>query len=328
LPYDRVKVAKNPQYWDASAVDLKEVDFLPIEDTNTGMNLYKAGDVDVSIGGSVPQPFIKQFRGVKGDFFVGPATSAIFYVFNSTKKPFDDVRVRRAMDYAVDKQAIVDAKGNGQVAQWRLTPTFPGYSPQYTSRYDPAEGKRLLAEAGYPNGVDSNGQRLRIPILFPTNPGIKQIGELLKSFWERNLGIEVELQNQEGKVYEQALGKGQFDGMIFVNFSADYMDPDTYLELFTSGSPINGGWKNSKFDELVSQANGELDPAKHLSLLAEAEDYLMSNQVFVPIYIGVWSFVKQPYVMGVENNLFDKHPLKFTWIDPQWRNHSPTTGRS
>jgi ABC-type oligopeptide transport system substrate-binding subunit len=328
LPYDHIKVVKNLQYWDAASVDLKEINFLPIEDRVTGLSLYKAGDIDFCIGGAVPQSFIQQYRGVKQDFIVGPATSAVFYVFQTTNKPFDDLRVRRALDLAVDKQAIADSKRNGQIGQWRLTPTFPGYSPQYTSHYDPAQAKRLLAEAGYPNGTNSAGQKLHVPILFPTNDGLKQTGELLKSFWEENLGIEVELQNQEAKVYTQALSQGRFDGMIFVNFSADYMDPDTYLEIFLSNSPLNGGWKSAKYDDLVNSANAEIDPAKHLQLLADAEDFLMQNQVFVPVYIGVWSYVKKPYVMGVENNLFDKHPLRFMWIDPQWQNHLPVSGRS
>ena len=324
MPYDHIKVVKNPQYWDSASVDLKEVTFLPIEDRVTGMNLYKAGDVDLSIGGSVPQSFIKQYRDSKRDFSVGPATSVIFYIINSTDKPFDDVRVRRALDLAADKQAIADAKGNGQVAQWRITPTFPGYSPQYTSGYDPDTAKKLLAEAGYPKGTDNSGRKLHVTINYFTDEGVKQIGELLKSQWERNLGIEVELTNQEAKVYIPNVGQMKYHGIAVLNFSADYMDPNTYLELFRSESGYNGGWKSTKYDELVDKANAELDTAKHLEFLAQAEDELMPNQAIIPIYIGVWSFVKKPYVKGVQNNLFDKHPLKFTWIDTQWQSHQAT----
>jgi oligopeptide transport system substrate-binding protein len=147
---------------------------------------------------------------------------------------------------------------------------------------------------------------------------------LLKAHWERNLGIEVELINQEAKVYQDNLAQLKYEGVGFLNFSADYMDPNTYLSLFTSDQPYNGGWKSTKYDELVTKADADLDSATHLQLLAEAEDYLMQNQPIIPIYVGVWSFVKKPYVVGVQNNLFDKHPLKFTWIDTQWQNHGAT----
>ena len=321
MPYDNIRVVKNSHYWDAASVDLKEVTFLPIEDRVTGMNLYKSGSVDVGIGGSVPQSFIKQYRDNKRDFSVGPATSVVFFIINSTNKPFDDIRVRRALDLAADKQAIADAKGNGQVPQWRITPTFPGYSPQYASHYDPDTAKKLLSEAGYPNGADNSGQKLHLSINYFTDEGIKQIGELLKAQWERNLGIEVELRNQEARVYLQNVAQMKYQGVAVLNFSADYMDPNTYLELFRSDSPYSGGWKSTKYDELVDKANAELDTGKHLELLAEAEDELMPNQAIIPIYIGVWSFVKKPYVKGIQNNLFDKHPLKFTWIDTQWQSH-------
>src|SRR5581483_4033105 len=205
MPYDHVLLTKNPRYWDAASVDLQQVNFLPIEDRVTGMSLYKSGNVDVSTGGSVPTSFVGALRNNKRDLIIGPATTVVFYVFNTTAKPFDDVRIRRALDLSVDKQAIVDVKGNGQVPQWRLTPTFPDYAPQHTGRYDPAEGKRLLAAAGYPNGIGPNGAKLHLSITYATNEGLKQTGELLKSFWENNLGIEVELQNMEAKVYQQAL---------------------------------------------------------------------------------------------------------------------------
>src|SRR5262249_26271107 len=132
---------------------LEKVVFIPVEDLSTGLNLYKAGEVYTMQTGSIPPAFIKTLKNKK-DYEKGSIFFTYYYSLNISRKPFDDVRVRKALNLAIDKRAITDKlMGKGDVpATAFVPPGVAGYPQIKGPEYNPEEARKLLAEAGYPNG--------------------------------------------------------------------------------------------------------------------------------------------------------------------------------
>jgi len=143
-----VRVRKNPYYWDRDRVKLEEIHFLPIESMTTEERMFRDGQIDMTLSGYIPPEKIEWYRqNLPEQMFINPVYITYFYMLNTTVKPLDDVRVRRALALSIDRQAIVDnvTKG-GQIPAYALNPTNPdGYTPDTFLAYDIAEAKRLLA---------------------------------------------------------------------------------------------------------------------------------------------------------------------------------------
>ncbi|HWP43541.1 MAG TPA: peptide ABC transporter substrate-binding protein [Blastocatellia bacterium] len=334
-PYDKIVLAKNPNYFEADLVALDEITVLPINDNTTSVNLYKAGEVDAMSANAIPQPFIPVLRRDKRDFHITPSLGTYFYLINTKKPPFDNLLLRYALNMATDKEAITEFLGAGQTPAATLVPPIEGYrSPSSLEvsvggktldilSYDPAAARELLAKAGFPNGVGPDGRRLRVEIMFNTLEAHKQIAEIVQQQWRRNLNIEVTLVNQEWKVYLETLDNLHYAGVARRGWIGDYVDPNTFLDLFVTGSVNNGsGWTDPRYDRLLKEANATTDPEERARLLTECEEYLLKAMPFVPIYTYSWFYLRKPYVRGMEANLRDEHPFKYVWIDPSWRPES------
>ena len=313
---DRFVLARNPRYRDAVHVRLDRVVAYSVDDLSTAANLYKAGRLDWNTSGYVPAPFQPVMRRY-ADFRNTPFQAVYFYSVNVTRRPLDDVRVRRALNLAVDREAIARDLLKGTRTAWGgMTPQgYPGSVAPPGLRHDPARAREWLARAGFPGG---RGFR-RIAILFSTSEDHRRIAEAVQAMWTRELGIPVELQNMEFGSTLQAMSGLQYD-VARRSWIGDYLDPSTFLEIMRSGSGNNRtGWSDPRYDRLLRAAGAEPDAARRLRVLATAESLLLADGPVIPIYHYATAELVKPWVRGIWSNALDTHPLKDVWIDRAWR---------
>ncbi|MBI5836539.1 MAG: peptide ABC transporter substrate-binding protein [Candidatus Eisenbacteria bacterium] len=315
-PGDRIVLEKNLRYWDAARVRLDRVECYAIEDLNTSMSLYRSGAVDWNPSGYVPTGYIPHLRRF-ADLSAGPFQGTYYYSMNVTRKPFDDPRVRLALNLALDRDAIANKLLRGTRAPWgNITPRgYPGYEAPAGYGHDPARARRLLAEAGYPGG---RGMR-RIEILITTSEDHRRIAEAIQGMWRSELGVDVAVSNQEWGSYLEATTSLRYD-VARRSWLGDYLDPNTFLAALRGGDDNNRtGWADPGYDRLLDAAAAEPDPALRLEMLARAEAVALERGPILPIYhLRVYEMIK-PYVRGLETNVLDIQELKYVWIDHSWR---------
>ena len=242
-----------------------------------------------------------------------PQLTTYYYMVNTTRKPVNDVRVRKALALALDREEITRvATAAGEVPAYSLVPpAMPGYKGQPFPQRNPELARKLLAEAGYPGGRGFPP----LEIHYNTDQGHQAIAELARKQWQRELGINVTLRNEEWASAQNT--QQQMDYMLSRrSWTGDYLDPNTYLDLFvTNGENNSTGFSNAEYDKLIADAAREPDEAKRMQMLERAERILTDQLPIIPIYYYVSRNLVRPYVRGWYNNLQDMHPLNTIWID-------------
>ncbi len=315
---NRFVLVPNERYWDRAGVKLDRVVALPVEELSTATNLYKAGVVDWNPSGYVPKqvvPFVRHYK----DFSGGPYHGTYFYSMVVTKKPFDNVWVRRALNAATDRAAIAEHVLKGTVMAWGgIAPQgYAGYAPPPQLEYDVAYARECLAKAGYPGGKGFPP----IEILFNTSEDHRRIAEAVQAMWKRDLGIQVTLSNQEWASYLAATTSRNYD-VARRSWIGDFGDPMTFLDMWiTDAGNSRTGWSNAEYDGLIRRATVEVDPVERLRMLARAEEILLSDGPVIPVYHYAETSLIKPYVQGIHSTVLDVHPLKGVWIDHAWRSH-------
>jgi len=309
-PQQHLFVVKNAKYWDAKNVKLKSIKFLPIEDNKTAYNMYKNGEMDWNTG--VALDLLDEIK-LRKDYMVAPQVATYYYIFNTTRKPTDNVLVRKALAMAIDTTTLVEkvTKG-GQIATSAMVPAMEGYTPAKGNPYNVEEAKKLLAEAGYPNGKGFP----KLTILYNTNDGHKKIAEFVQEQWKNNLGIEVSLKNEEWKTFLDTRSNSHDFVVARAGWVGDYLDPNTFLDMFIVGSGNNDGlYNNAKYDELVRKAMTMPSGKERLAVLGEAEKLLLDqDQAVAPFY----HYVEQHLIDtnkwgGWYNNPLGIHNWKFIY---------------
>lgn len=314
---DRIRLRKNPLYWDADNVRLDVVDALAVESYTTGVNMYLNDQVEWAV--SPPSALIPVLEK-RSDYHAQPSLIIYFYRFNVTRPPFDDPvkgkLVRQALNQTINKKQLVERvlKAGQKPARSMVPPGLVGYTSAECGPYDVQAARRLLAEAGYPDGKGIE----KIELLYNTSEGHREIAEVIASEWEQ-IGIRVQLRNLEWSSYQAAVDSLQYQ-VARAGWIGDYPDPNTFLDMFISeGNHNQTGWGNAKYDELISAAARENDPARRMQLLHDAEVILMDELPVIPIYSYVSVNLVKPYVKGFHANAQDLHPLNAIWIDKEAR---------
>lgn len=312
---DRIRLVKNPHYWNAENVRLEVIDAMAVESYQTNLNMYMTGQLDWIP--AVPVEVIPELKkNWQSDYSPEPFLASYYYIVNVTRPPLDDPQVRRALHMAIDKKQIVEKVTRaGQPPSRSIVPkaieTAGNYSPAKTDPYDPEGARRLLDEAGFPRGEGFP----KIIILYNTAETHKAIAEVIQHQWKQNLGIDVSLQNKEWQSYIDSRRQGDFY-IARAGWIGDYADPITFLQLFETGNPSNHTkWSNEQYDELLEAARNEPDEAERAELLRRAEAILMEHLPVFPIYSYVDPNMVRPYVKGWYRNLLDTHPLDAVWIE-------------
>jgi ABC-type oligopeptide transport system substrate-binding subunit len=319
-PYDRLVYVRNPHYWDAANVKLDRITFYPLEDATTMMNLYKAGEVDALYNHIPPAAWIDHLRTTK-DHMDRPECAIDYYMFNTTKPPMDDIRVRKAFNMAIDKVGLAAYQRTIKpLTAFSPEGIFPGYPQPAGDPFDPERARTLLAEAGY---RDASGRYdpaafpiAEVELTYNTTERNRQIAEFVQAQWKQNLSLTVPLKNMEWKTFLDYRAKLEYKGVARTGWVCDYMDPYTFLDLFTTKTGDNGtGWSTGEYVKAVHDANREPDPQKRYQLLAKAEKILLDAQPVIPLATSSTNWMRKPYVKGMHPNPVTIHAWKFVYIE-------------
>ncbi len=323
LPYSEVVVERDPLYWDAANVHLDEIHFFVSADNPTSLNLYKVGEADAVLNHAVPNAWLRVVRPKK-DYMDGAEAAIAFININVTKPPMNDLRVRRAFNMAIDK--INYAKSRlitKPLSAFTPEGIFVGYPQPKGEGFDPEQARKLLGEAGFSvtKQADGSFQCKAFPVgevelIFNTNSSNKSMAEFMQAQWKQNLGITVPLRSMESKTYLSARSKLEYKGFAIGLWSADYMDPFTFLGLFSTPDGSNGsGWYDLKYVDMLNEANRMLDQKQRYDLLAKAEKFMLENQPVIPIETFAVNWLKKPYVKGMYPNAGSLYAWKFVYIE-------------
>jgi len=341
-PYDTLIVVRDPNNWDAANVKLDGIEFYPMDEQTTMMNLYKAGKVDALYNHTVPGAWIDVIRQFKDEYLLHPEVATEFYVMNVKKPPMDNLKVRQAFALAIDRNALAEYRKTIKPLT-DMTPEgiFPKYEAARTKVYaeklkennisqeewakrifNPEKARKLLAEAGFP--VQQNGNSFSCPtfpvdkvnITYNTAESNKAVAEFVQAQWKQNLGITISLKNLEFRTYLPLLSSVDYEGFGRRGWVGDYMDPFTFLSLYyTPANDGATGWWDPKFDKLLDEANNTVDEQKRYEKLAEAEFYVSQQQIIIPLSTNGTSWMKKPYVKGLYPNPGTLHAWKFVYIE-------------
>ena len=322
VPYDRLVLERDPMYWDTANVKLDELHFFPMTDQSSVMNLYKVGELDAVYNHAVPNPWLHVLKSKKD--YMDKGEAAIDYlIINTTKRPLDNPKVRRAFNLSIDKEAY---------AAWRrivkpltaFTPVgmFPGYPQPKGAAFNPSEGRRLLGEAGYPVVQNADGTFScpsfpvdQVEFIYNSQSSNKAVVEWMQAQWKQNLGVTVGLRNMEWKTFLEAKEKLEFKGFLRGAWGADYMDPFTFLSLFYTAGESGTGWEDPKYVAMLDKANRNPDHHERYKLLAEAEAYMLEQQPIIPIDSPSVNWLKKPYVKGMYPNPASLFAWKYIYIE-------------
>ena len=308
----KLVVEKSPTYWDAKSTKLDEIHFFAIELETTQENAFRAGQLHNIYNLHIDK--VATYKKEHADELrIKPHLASYFYRFNVNKKPCDDVRIRKALTMAIDRDSIVKnvTKGEQMASTFFTPPGVGGYTARARFKEDVGEAKKLLAQAGYPNGEGFPS----LELLYNTTEGHRIIAEAIQQMWKKNLNINVTLQNQEWKVYLDR--QRQMDYQISrAGWTGDYPDPNTFLDMWTSWSQQNQtGWSDTKYDALIRKAAITKDPEARLEVFQEAEEILMDQLPIIPIYIYTRVYALHPAVKNWHANVLDHHPWKHIDLD-------------
>jgi oligopeptide transport system substrate-binding protein len=308
---DRIRLIKNETYWDADNVALNTIDVLAIEQDATMLNVYLTGGADLidRVNTNVVREMME-----REDFTPVPYLGTYFYRVNTTKPPYDDVRVREALSLTIPRaQIATDIMKMGQVPAYGLVPPgMPGYTSAECRKEDTERARALLEEAGFPGGEGFPA----IEIHYNTSEAHAQIAQVIALAWQRDLGIRAKLRNEEWKVYLDTQNTLRFD-VSRAAWIGDYVDPNTFSDMFVTGGENNKtGWGHPEYDRLITAAAATVDPAIRLEQLRQAEELLMKELPILPIYFYVTQNVVAPRLGGYYENIQDEHfPKHWYWMD-------------
>ncbi|MCX6098287.1 MAG: peptide ABC transporter substrate-binding protein [Caldiserica bacterium] len=286
---EKMVFVKNPTYWDKDKVKLTKITYYMVEDESTALAMFQSGQLDAAA--NVPVSELPKLVA-SGDAQILPYLGTYYYLVNVTKKPFNDVRVRKALLLAINRVGITQAiTQGGEVPALAYVPygiadAVPGSDFRKASQEsfykdnDITTAKALLAAAGYPNGKGFPA----FTLLYNTSNAHKSIAEAIQQMWKKNLGITCTLKSEEWGVY--------MDDRQHLNYSVaragwigDYMDPNTFLDMWVTGGGNNDtGWSNKSYDALIAKAKATTDPKARMAALHAAEKILMTDMPILPIY--------------------------------------------
>lgn len=309
---NKIVVEKNPYYYDASIVRLNEIHYYPVSNVMTEDRMFRAGQLHLT--SSFPTQKCPMYIEEKNPTFkIDPYMGTYFYRINTENKALSDVRVRKALAYSIDRKLLVDKVTQcGQIPAYSFTPPGSnGYQPSTEIPYDPILAKELLAAAGY----SPENPFPKLEILFNTNEGHRKVALAIQQMWQNELGIEVELVNQDWKVYLSREMVGDFQ-ISRAGWIGDYEDPNTFLDLMRPNRGNNKtGWEDMDFDALIEKANTINDQNERYELLNKAEKILIENMPIIPLYTYVRVYQLSSDVKGFYPHILDHHHPKFIYLE-------------
>lgn len=282
-----------------------------ITEQSSAINAFDAGEIDIIP--ELPSNDISVLKR-RPEYKKQNGLIVYYYGLNLKQKPFDNLDFRKAIAYAIDKNEITKVLGQDDVTATSWIPQgMMGYEKDMGIKFDPTKAKEFLAKAGYTDPLKVP----KVTITFNTNENHRKIAENVQEQLKRNLGINVEIQNEEWKVYLSKLKSKKGYGIFRMSWVADYPDPDNFLNLLTSFSANNHvGWKNAKYDDLIAKGASELNTDKRKKYYDEAQKILLEEDVAaVPLYYSIRQYLVNDRIKGFKLNPLDSKPYKDVTVE-------------
>lgn len=295
-----IRYIANPNYWEGP-VPTKHLIFSITPDVQTRLAKLQTNECQI-----IPAPAPVQFEQIKKNkdltLHTVEALNVGYLAFNTEKKPFDNVLVRQALNYATDKKAIVNAVflGSASVAKSPLPPNMLGYKkdlPEYS--YDPEKAKALLKQAGLEKGFEAT--LWSMPVQRPYNPNSRRIAEMIQSDWAK-VGVKAKIVSYEWGEYLSGMRKGEHDTALF-GWMSDNGDPDNFADTLLGCDSVKTGsnaarWCDKPYDELVKKAKLVSDPAERAKLYGQAQDIFYKQAPWIPLANGKTFYATRSNVTG------------------------------
>ena len=318
VPNDHIKLVKNGQFYDAANVKIDAVNYIPNEDRGAAVKRFEAGELDMY--GDLPTEQLSDLRTKFGEQIkIGPFLGTYYYVFKTTKKPWEDLKVREAISMAIDRDYLAEKVwGNSMIPAYSFVPPgvagYKGPTLAYAgmSQLDREDAaKKILGDLGY-----SEANPLKMDIHYNTSENHKNVAIAIQSQL-KPLGVAVTLTNTDTKTHYGLLEQhGDFD-VARAAWVADYKDPENFLALCKSGTGNNyAEYSNKDYDELLAKAAAEGDAAKRMDNLAAAEAIGVTRDLcVVPLLYYSSHNIVSSKLSGWDINVMDSHPTR--WMSKQ-----------
>ncbi|MFJ7888156.1 peptide ABC transporter substrate-binding protein [Lysinibacillus xylanilyticus] len=300
---ESIVLAKNADYWDASNVDLDTVNIDMVEKEATVATKYKGGELDY-IGApfqTVDLNVIDEFKKDKS-LRIKDTASIYWYKFNTKDKIMSNANIRKALTLAIDRQKLIDnvTKGEQKPATGMIPVAVPKFEEDrgYMKDND-VDGAKAALEAGMKELGIKDPKDIKVNISFNTSEAHAAIAQYVQEEWKTKLGITSQLDNSEWQVYLEKINTGDYQ-VGRMGWVADYLDAYTFLEMFDTAKNGNNdtGWENAEYKGFLDKAIAEVDEAKRIDYLKQAEAVIMKELPVAPIYYYTnLSVVKD----GIEN---------------------------
>lgn len=298
---EKLVAARNPYYRRDDQTIIDRVVYVPIESASAELQRYASGELHMT--STVPVSQMARLKKERPDELVmAPSIATYMYTFNVNRSPFDDVRVRRALTYAIDRNIIVSYITRGeQMPAFSLTPPYvSGFDfrqPDYATWSQPERdeaARQELAKAGY-----TEDHPLEFELLYNTDESHKALAIVISQMWKEKLGANVTISNLEWKTFLSEKQAGNF-GMARHGWKGDYNEASTFLTLLTSDSGNNdGGWSNPEYDQLLLDARSSEDPNPYY---VRAEEILWQEFPVAPVYFNTTVALVSPMLKGYPEN--------------------------
>lgn len=315
---DYLSVKPNPLYLRKGELRNRGIRFLPIVNGYTETRMYMGGKLHIT--NNVPPEMLSYTRGkCTQDYCQDPYYCAIFYRLNTTRGPLRDLRVRRALHLAINREALVGkvVRGAGKPTTV-FTPPGAGYAVHpptepATQEEREALARKLLADAGYPDG-----KGFPILELMTTSRDVQRVmAETIQAMWEKVLGIHIDIRSCEWTAYKAAQQNMEYD-ISSSSWSGDYLDPATFVELWRSGGGNNcTGWGSPECDAELTAARNTGNADERRAHLQRAEELMLQAQPILPLYHSERTYLRSSrHIGGWQPRLLDNFPLDAVQVKP------------
>ncbi|RXT13832.1 peptide ABC transporter substrate-binding protein [Ammoniphilus sp. CFH 90114] len=311
------EIVKNDQYWDADKVQLDRITFAMIEDHATAFNMFENGELDWAGAptSDLPTDAIPTLKD-QGRLNIYPIAGTYWYKFQTEKPPFNNVKMRKAFAYAMDRQTIIDnvTQADQIPAMGAVPPTMGLKNEGYFKDNDLETAKKLFDEGLQELGMTK--EELDVTLSYNTSESHQKIAQAIQDQWKKAFGIDVKLENMEWKVYLEEMHSGNYQ-VGRMGWLGDFNDPINFLELYKDkyGGNNDTLWENADFQRLLGESAVEADPDKRKQILAQAEQILMDEMPIAPIYFYTKSYVKDDKVKGVLLHGLGDVDYKYAYIE-------------
>lgn len=309
-------LVKNPNFWDAANVKIDKVVYKVTEDENTALKLYKSGAIDMTF--DIPTDQLDALtKSNPGEVHVGPGLSTYYLDFNLKKPPFDNIKLRQALSYAIDRDALIKVIKGGDVASCSFTIPIPGYpAPKPAECGMPkaeriAAAKKLYAEAGY-----GPGKKLSLSITSTSRDSEKKRAEVIAVMFKQVLGVDAKVNAVDREAWNNAFTSGNWE-VYADDLVGDFVGPEPYLAYMDPRAAAGYNWESKDYEGLWDKAMLITDQAARYKVLAQAEQLILDSYYLTPNLTEPNRHLVRKTVKGWADSPGDLVPSRFLTVDTQ-----------